>query len=89
MQLDILTPEKRLFSGDVESVTFPGALGIFTVLPNHAPIISSLCPHGEVSYTQGNRTETILIGGGFVQVKKNQITLCADSQEKAPETSTS
>ena len=76
MQLEILTPEKTLFSGEVDSVTLPGTVGIFTVLPNHAPMISSLRPHGEVSYIQGDKREVLVIGGGFVQVRKNQIILC-------------
>ena len=42
MTLEILSPERTLFSGEVESVTLPGTLGEFTVLRHHAPLISSL-----------------------------------------------
>lgn len=51
MTLEILSPERTLFSGEVESVTLPGTLGEFTVLRHHAPLISSLTA-GEVRFRQ-------------------------------------
>jgi F-type H+-transporting ATPase subunit epsilon len=80
MQLDILTPEKKLFSGVVDSVTLPGTMGLFTLLPNHAPMISSLRRNGEISYVCGNNRNTVVIGGGFVEVNSNQVTVCAEQQ---------
>ena len=84
MQLDILTPEKRLFSGEVDSVTLSGTMGLFTLLPNHAPMISSLRSNGEVSYLRGSNRETVVIGGGFVEVRKNRVTVCAEQQTSNP-----
>ena len=80
MKLEILTPEKMLFNGDVDSVTLPGASGAFTVLPNHAPLISSLHQNGKVTYVCGAHRQTLTIGGGFVEVRENRITVCADLQ---------
>ena len=85
MKLDILTPEKTLFSGDADSVTLPGTLGAFTILPNHAPMISSLRPDHTLSYTQEGKTESIVIGGGFVEVRNNHIIVCAEAKTEAPE----
>ena len=66
MTLEILSPERTLFSGEVESVTLPGTLGEFTVLRHHAPLISSLTA-GEVRFRQK---------GGFVEVKKDEVSVC-------------
>ena len=78
MKLDILTPQKPLFSGEVDSVTLPGVSGAFTILADHAPMISSLRMDGEISYTQNHKMETLVIGGGFVEVWKNQVTVCVE-----------
>ena len=85
MKLDILTPQKTFFSGEVDSVTLPGNLGVFTILPDHAPMISSLRSGGDISYAYGNKRDTIVIAGGFVEVWKNRITICTDILEKTPE----
>ncbi len=82
MYLDILTPEKTLFSGEVDSVSLPGTAGMFTVLENHASLISSLSKGGTVSYAKDGRTETVVIGGGFAEVMDNRVVVCADT---APE----
>ena len=78
MQLEILTPEKTLFSGRIDSVTLPGVSGLFTVLPNHAPMISSLRAGGEIAYMQEEKRERVVIGGGFVEVRENHVTVCAE-----------
>ena len=79
MKLEILTPEKILFSGEVESVTLPGTLGSFQVLEDHAPIISSLAK-GKLSFvTPKNELVELLIGDGFVEVNNNKVTVCIES----------
>jgi len=78
MKLDILTPQKTLFSGEVDSVMLPGTLGAFTVLPGHAPMISSLRPTGKITYAQGENRKTLVIEGGFVEVWKNRVTICIE-----------
>ncbi len=77
MTLEILSPEKTLFSGEVQRVTLPGAAGEFTVLPHHAPIISSLTA-GRVRYLPAGGTEqSVDIAGGFVEVNADRISVCA------------
>ncbi len=76
MMLEILSPEKTLFSGEVQRVTLPGAAGEFTVLPHHAPIISSLAP-GRVRYLPaGGAEQTVEVGGGFVEVNDDRVSVC-------------
>ena len=50
LHLNIVSPEKEVFNGEVKSVTLPGTSGVFSILPQHAPIVSSL-QEGTVSYT--------------------------------------
>ena len=78
LTLKVISPEKIIFTGEVESVTVPGTLGEFEVLDGHAPLISSL-EKGTVVYkpVQGKRAQ-LAIRGGFVEVQKNQISLCVE-----------
>lgn len=78
LRLKIVTPERIVYDGDIVSVRVPGSLGSFEILENHAPIISALDP-GMVEYTAktGERTE-LQISGGFVEVKKNEVSLCVE-----------
>lgn len=78
LRLKIVTPERIVYDGDIVSVRVPGSLGSFEILENHAPIISALDP-GTVEYTAkaGERTE-LQISGGFVEVKKNEVSLCVE-----------
>ena len=78
MKLEIITPEKLFFSGEVTSVTLPGTNGLFTVWENHAPIISSLMK-GKLSFVakEGGKTE-LNIEGGFAEANKNVISVCLE-----------
>lgn len=76
MKLDIVTPEKTLFSGEVDSISLPGTAGMFTVLANHAPLISPLRKDGMITYMSGGKEECVDIAGGFVEVLDNRITAC-------------
>ncbi len=78
LRLKIISPEKRIFDGEVNRVTVPGTLGEFEILVNHAPIISSL-ESGKVSYeiTTGELKQ-LEIESGFVEVQKNVISLCVE-----------
>jgi F-type H+-transporting ATPase subunit epsilon len=73
MQLEILSPEKTLFTGEVDSVIFPGAQGKFQILNNHAPIISSLS-QGNIDYKINSKTNQVEIKRGIVEVLKNKIS---------------
>lgn len=78
MMLEILSPEQKLFSGEVESVTLPGTLGEFTVLKRHALLISSL-NQGEIKYRLKNGDEQrVAIRNGFVEVLKNHVSVCIE-----------
>jgi len=77
MHLEILTPEKRIFEGEVSIATFPGADGSFQVMDHHAPLIS-LLKEGVVEYKSKDLKNTITITGGVVEVLKNKTILLAD-----------
>ena len=77
MYLEILTPEKKVFEGEVLIATFPGADGSFQVLDNHAPLIS-LLKEGLVEYKSKESTNSVRITGGVVEVLKNKVVLLAD-----------
>ena len=69
MLLDILTPEKLLFEGEIKSVKLPGTNGEFEILNNHAPIISTLSK-GEICVTNSkNDKETFNINGGVIEMQ--------------------
>lgn len=77
MYLEILTPEKKVFEGDVTSATFPGSDGSFQVLNNHAPLISLLA-EGTVEYKVNEKRQKVQITGGVVEVLKNKVIVLAD-----------
>jgi F-type H+-transporting ATPase subunit epsilon len=77
MTLEILTPEKKLFSGEASSVSLPGVDGSFQILNRHAPIISAL-GKGIVKYKTGNETKTLTISGGFVENLKNKVIVLVE-----------
>ena len=80
MQLDILTPEKKLYSGDATSVKLPGISGNFELLDNHAPIISALT-EGDISFTTKNGETKITIKDGFVECLQNRVVVLIGSGE--------
>ena len=79
MHLEITTPDKKVFEGEVESATFPGTAGSFQVLANHAPLISTLA-NGKITYVQKTEgTQQIDVVGGVVEVLNNKIIVLAES----------
>ena len=78
MTLEILTPDKKVFEGDVTAVTVPGTLGSFQILKDHAPIISTL-EDGPVIVKGNNSLETFNIKGGVVEVLDNKIIVLAEA----------
>jgi F-type H+-transporting ATPase subunit epsilon len=77
MYLEILTPEKKVFEGDVTIATFPGADGSFQVMDHHAPLIS-LLKEGVVEYKSRDASDKLTITGGVVEVLRNKVILLAD-----------
>ena len=82
MILEILTPEKKLYSGDATLVQLPGISGLFEILNNHAPLISAL-KKGTVKFNTENGTKTVTIGGGFVECLNNKVIVCAEGGQMA------
>ncbi|MFN3445690.1 MAG: ATP synthase F1 subunit epsilon [Bacteroidia bacterium] len=77
MQLDILTPDKALFSGDVTSVILPGSKGQFEILNHHAAIVSSLDKGTIKVKTADGKTQLFEVSGGVVEVLDNKIVVLA------------
>jgi F-type H+-transporting ATPase subunit epsilon len=78
MHLEIITPDKKVFEGEVAIVTFPGSDGSFQVLNNHAPLVS-LLKDGVVEYkTTEKGSSQVAITGGVVEVLKNKVIVLAD-----------
>jgi len=78
MYLEILTPDQKVFSGEVTSVQVPGSSGSFEVLTNHAPIISSL-ERGNVTIQIAKDEKVFTIDGGVIEVIKNKVVVLAES----------
>ena len=77
LHLRIVSPEKVMYDGEVESVLVPGTLGSFEILTDHAPIISSL-EKGVVEYQTHQQKQKIEILGGFVELKQHNVSLCVE-----------
>ncbi|WP_165041934.1 ATP synthase F1 subunit epsilon [Dysgonomonas sp. ZJ709] len=75
LQLNIISPEKRLFSGAVSSVIIPGIAGSFGVHPDHAPLISPL-KEGVITYSVRGNDKTLDVKGGIAEVNNGVVTIC-------------
>jgi len=79
VKIEIITPDSRVWSGEIQSVTVPGRKGSFQVLKDHAPIISTL-DAGTVTLSDEQGTvRHFEITGGLIEVKRNRIILLADA----------
>ena len=79
LQLKIVSPEKVEYDGAAERLLVPGTMGQFEILIDHAPIISTL-QKGTVEYVNKEGKTSLEIQGGFVEVQKNQVSLCVELQ---------
>lgn len=84
IKVDIVTPEKMLFSGEVDMVTLPGANGQMGVLRGHAPLLSTL-DIGEIVLHRREGNEYIAVSGGVVEVRPDKVTILADVAESSEE----
>ncbi len=82
IHLEIVTPEKQLFSGAVDSVTVPSTTGYLGILPGHAPLLAEL-GIGEISYDIGDRTDYLFCSWGFIEVLPDRVVLLAQAAELA------
>ena len=81
MTLEILTPEKKIFSGEVYGVQLPGINGLFEVLDRHAPLVSAL-KNGKLKIlTDKTNTDSYTIQSGFVEVLNNKATVLVEGAE--------
>jgi F-type H+-transporting ATPase subunit epsilon len=83
-RLDIVTPEKVVFSEEVDFVVAPGVEGELGFLPEHAPLVSAL-KVGVLKVEQGGKQFKVAIGGGFVEVKNSRVVVLADTAEREDE----
>ena len=81
LQLEIITAEGQAYSGVTELVVAPGQVGEFTVLPSHAPLITTLQP-GEVRLTENGESTSLVVSGGFLEVNGNRVVILADAAER-------
>ncbi len=77
MHLEILSPEKKIFSGEADGVQMPGTTGSFEVLNNHAPMIASLT-EGKLRVRTGKENKIYTITGGFVEVLNNKVSVLVE-----------
>lgn len=80
LQLDVVTPDRRVLDLPVDMVTVPGLGGELGILPGHTPLISQL-QTGVLSYTSGGRTFQLHVSGGFVEVNEDRISVLAEIAE--------
>jgi F-type H+-transporting ATPase subunit epsilon len=77
LRLEIVTPEARKFSDDVDMVVVPGVEGELGILPLHVPLMTRLLP-GEVRITKDGKQTELVIGTGFVEVSQTQVSILTD-----------
>jgi F-type H+-transporting ATPase subunit epsilon len=77
MTLEIITPDKKVFSGEATAVTFPGTEGQFQILNNHAALVSTIGKGNII--VESNGKETFIIDGGVVEVLNNKVLVLAEA----------
>jgi F-type H+-transporting ATPase subunit epsilon len=82
MTLEILTPERKLYSGDVYGVQLPGISGLFEVLNNHAAMVSALGKGNLKILRDKTSFENYSIEGGFVEVLNNKVTVLVEGAKE-------
>jgi len=82
MRLDILTPEKKIYEGDVYGIYLPGVSGYFEILDKHAPMVAAL-GEGEMKIlTDITSSESYTIQGGFLEMNNNKAVVLIEGAEK-------
>ena len=80
IRIEIVAPERELLSGEADSVSVPGSEGYFTVMGEHAPMMSMLKP-GFITVTNNNKPDIYYIRGGFAEVKPEGLTILAEEAQ--------
>jgi len=84
IRLEIVTPEKMVFSDEVDVILAWGVEGQLGILPHHAPLMTMLQP-GDLVIRKGGQEETLTISGGFLEVRPDKVVILADACERAEE----
>ncbi|MFZ5625977.1 MAG: F0F1 ATP synthase subunit epsilon [Bacillota bacterium] len=84
IKLEVVTPDRKVVSEEVEMVVAPAAEGYLGILANHAPLITSL-QIGILKYTAGGQEQKLAISGGFLEVKDNRAVVLAEAAERPEE----
>jgi F-type H+-transporting ATPase subunit epsilon len=77
LKLEIVTPEEKIYSEDVEMVTLPGTEGELGVYPNHVPVLTAIKP-GELRIIKDGRETAMAVGEGFVEIKTDAVSILTD-----------
>ena len=81
IQLEVVTPKGAVLSEQVDMVTAPGYAGVFGILANHAPLLSTI-KVGSLVYKKDGRDDVMMISGGFCEVFNNKVTFLVESAER-------
>ena len=84
IRLDVVTAERQIYSEDVDLVVAPGIDGEMAILPSHAPLMTTLQP-GELLIRRDGEETSLVITGGFLEVRPERVTVLADAAERAEE----
>lgn len=77
MHIEIITPDRNIFNGEIESAVFPGADGSFGVQENHAAMVATL-KEGQIKLNMGKEEELFEVKGGVLEVNHNKVIVLAD-----------
>ena len=77
LKLEIVTPEEKIYSEDVEMVTLPGVEGQLGVFPQHVPLLTQMLP-GEVIVNKGGQTQLLAVGEGVIEVTADHVSILTD-----------
>jgi F-type H+-transporting ATPase subunit epsilon len=86
MKLNIVTPEKKIFEDEVDSVSLPTLQGEITILPHHVPLMTQIKP-GELTIRHKDKSEHLVTGGGFVEITGNRVSVLTDLAESSDQIS--
>ena len=84
IRLDVVTAERMVYSDSVDMVVAPGFEGQLGILPHHTPLMTALLP-GELRIKKGGEEVSLVISGGFLEVRPDKVVVLADTAERADE----
>jgi len=84
LHLEVITPERRVYEDDVDMVVAPASEGYVGILPHHAPLFTTLGP-GEIRVKKAGVEQTLVVFGGFIDVRGDRVVVLTDAAEHAEE----